>query len=85
MQRMIGKNGSRDQKDSVVAFFLYCDTSLVWSGLKEEGSGRGEAKHSEHSGLDPFHDVFNSHHSKKMDGMTEDKNKVNYHLWHLTN
>jgi len=44
---------------------------------KEEGGGRGEAKHAENSRLDPFQDVFgSSHHSKKMDGMTEDKNKL---------
>ena len=47
------------------------------SGIWEEG-GRGEAKHPENSKLDPFQEDFGSnHYSKKMDGMTEDKNKVN--------
>ena len=61
---------------------LSSGTKIFWtlfhsmSGIWEEG-GRGEAKHPENSKLNPFQEVFGSnHYSKKMDGMTEDKNKV---------
>lgn len=56
---------------------IFCDKLLV-IGIGEEGGGRGEAKLSEHSRLDPFQDVFASQGQPKkmMDGMTEDKNKV---------
>ena len=54
---------------------------FVGAGLKEEGGGRGEANNCEDSGINPFHDVFNNHHPKVMEGMTEDKNKVKPYLW----